>query len=471
MTSMRPVPAMYPVSQVFAGTFSTQFSGSGVHGAVDFATPTGTPVVAPDDGVIVHADWAWNLPGGPNDWAPRWYQLKPAVGDTRGGGGIMTVLRNDAGSHWLFAHLSSNDEAPKGRRVKRGDIIGKTGNTGTSTGAHLHLSLIPPNPVYTSYSWGAIDPLPWLTIPFQPNTYTAWQGSPTAGKGSATTGAGSATAKTVQPAVYRLVRSHTSKNYTAANQVPAVYGVARKITGVTVHWWGDPATAGTHASVAAYLSRAGGDTSAHAVVSKGLVEEIVPLQHAAWHAGSAKGNAETIGIECDPRDVEGTLPTLVAYLRDLEKAYGSLRVYGHRDWSATACPGDYYQHIDRIVASVNAPATTTIKPKEWDEMATKAEIQAAVRDTVRAVVREEIAKNNAAVASAVHTRRVTNAGAHPVTGAPLTGTTTLEHELRHAYLHALRRRTVFETVAAIAEAVRPSTLAAILRGTTKTEES
>lgn len=185
MTSMRPVPGTYPISQPFNGSFSTRFSGGAAHGAIDFATPTGTPVVAPDDGVIVHADWAWNLPGGPNDWAARWFQLKPARGNQRGGGGIMTVLRNNAGSHWIFAHLSSNDEAPAGKRVKRGDIIGKTGNTGTSTGPHLHLALVPPNPNWSNGTYGSIDPAPWLTIPYAPNTYTSWTGTATSGTGSA----------------------------------------------------------------------------------------------------------------------------------------------------------------------------------------------------------------------------------------------------------------------------------------------
>lgn len=187
MTSMRPVPAMYRVTQPFNGRFSTKFSGGSAHGAIDFATPIGTPVVAPDDGVIVFASWAWDLPGGANDWVPRWFQLKPAVGNTRGGGGIMTVLRNSAGSHWIFAHLSTNDIAPVGKRVRRGDIIGYTGTTGTSTGPHLHLGLVPARPNWGNGTFGSIDPMPWLTIPFAPNTYTSWTGAATSGTGSSNT--------------------------------------------------------------------------------------------------------------------------------------------------------------------------------------------------------------------------------------------------------------------------------------------
>ena len=93
--------------------------------------------------------------------------------------------------------------------------------------------------------------------------------------------------------------------------------------------------------------------------------------------------------------------------------------------------------------------------KDWLSMATEADL--------RRVIREEIARNNAVAAKTVLTTRVQNQGAHPVTGEPLTGFTTLENELKHAYLHALRRRTVFDTVKAIADAVRPSTLLNVLK--------
>lgn len=183
--SMRPVPEMYPVSQSYYGGFSTQFSGGARHGAIDFACPTGTPVLAPDNGVIVHADWVWNLPGGPNDWAPRWYQLKPAPGDTHAGGGIMTVLRNDLGSHWIMAHLSDNNMVKVGQRVKMGDVVGLSGGTGVATGPHLHLGLVPPAPDYNNGAYGAIDPAPFLTERYAPNKYVSWRGGATKGTGTA----------------------------------------------------------------------------------------------------------------------------------------------------------------------------------------------------------------------------------------------------------------------------------------------
>ena len=382
MTSMRPVPGTYPISQPFNGSFSTRFSGGAAHGAIDFATPTGTPIVAPDDGVIVFASWAWDLPGGTNDWAARWFQLKPAVGNTSGGGGIMTVLRNTAGSHWIFAHLSSNDEAPVGKRVKRGDIIGKTGNTGTSTGPHLHLALVPPNPNWSNGTYGSIDPAPWLTIPYAPNTYTSWTGTATSGTGSASK------AGVTTLTAYKL-DTLASPNYTPAASVPSVYGQARKIAGVTIHWWNTPDKAGTHDATAAYLARAGGNTSAHYVVSKGRVTRLVDPKNAAWHAGSAKGNATTIGIECDPRDIPGTLPTIAALIQDLEKTYGSLKIYRHKDWRATTCPGDYSDQVQALVQLVNngqkAPtAKAPAKAQTLEEWIVSNE------DKVRKIIREEV---------------------------------------------------------------------------------
>lgn len=183
--SMRPVPEMYPISQSYYGTFSNQFQGGAVHGAIDFAVPAGTPVLAPDDGTVVHADWAWNLPGGPNDWASRWYLIKPASGDTKGGGGIITTLRNDLGSIWYAAHLSDNNMVKVGQRVKAGDVIGLSGSTGIATGDHLHLGLIPPNPDVSNGAYGAIDPAPFLTEKYAPNKAVSWSGGATKGTGSA----------------------------------------------------------------------------------------------------------------------------------------------------------------------------------------------------------------------------------------------------------------------------------------------
>ena len=183
--AMRPVPEMYPVTQRFADNATIYNYGSG-HGAIDYGAPVGTPVLAPEDGTILFADWVWNLPGGANDWAARDYQIKPAPGDTRTGGGIAVQLRNSAGSRWWLCHLSRTDLNP-GDRVRKGQVIGYSGNTGSSTGPHLHVSLLPAYPNWSNGYFGSIDPAPYITERYAPTTYTTWQGSPTTGTGSAST--------------------------------------------------------------------------------------------------------------------------------------------------------------------------------------------------------------------------------------------------------------------------------------------
>lgn len=147
----------------------------------------------------------------------------------------------------------------------------------------------------------------------------------------------------------------SSPNYTPAAQVPTVYGRPRKITGITVHHWG--ADGQRFETVANYLSRPNGNTSAHFVVEAGRAACLISPANAAWHAGNATGNATTIGIECHPEMTVGDLTSLVELIVWLEGIYGPLKIYGHRDWSTTACPGRYYPRISEIVSRVNAAKT------------------------------------------------------------------------------------------------------------------
>lgn len=183
--AMRPVPEMYPTTQTYKQN-STQYNLGAYHGALDYGVPVGTPVLAPEDGIIRHAGFAWDLPGGPDDWTLRDYQIKPARGDLRTGGGIMVRLDNAIGSRWWSAHLNRTD-LNAGDRVRKGQIIGYSGNTGSSTGPHLHLALLPPSPNWNNGAWGGIDPAPYIREKYSPLTYTSWQGSPTTGVGATTT--------------------------------------------------------------------------------------------------------------------------------------------------------------------------------------------------------------------------------------------------------------------------------------------
>jgi murein DD-endopeptidase MepM/ murein hydrolase activator NlpD len=81
------------------------------HNGTDFPVPVGTPVKAPQDGVITK------------------------TGNDRMNG-IHVVIRSGDNEHFLL-HLSKINVS-NGQRVKQGDVVALSGNTGHSTGPHLH---------------------------------------------------------------------------------------------------------------------------------------------------------------------------------------------------------------------------------------------------------------------------------------------------------------------------------------------
>jgi hypothetical protein len=165
-------------------------------------------------------------------------------------------------------------------------------------------------------------------------------------------------------------------------------------TSITLHWWGDPdhfsdaADVEEPADVARYLSRDGGDSSCHYVLTAGHVWCIVDPDLVAWHAGNWTGNLQSIGIEVDPDLQVGTYETLAQLVVDLWRVYGRLPLVRHRDWKATQCPGPL--DVARVLARANelwrAPApskpTRPVKPTKPKPPASKPdvrELQAAVR--------------------------------------------------------------------------------------------
>ncbi|WNN93665.1 tape measure protein [Arthrobacter phage CallinAllBarbz] len=89
--------------------------GAYPHAGIDFAVPTGTPVRAAMAGTVIRA--AWNAVAGRS--------------------GIGMLLRHEGGRNTYYGHLSSL-VAKVGDFVRQGQVIAKSGNTGRSTGPHLH---------------------------------------------------------------------------------------------------------------------------------------------------------------------------------------------------------------------------------------------------------------------------------------------------------------------------------------------
>ncbi|PIT92329.1 MAG: hypothetical protein COU08_03305 [Candidatus Harrisonbacteria bacterium CG10_big_fil_rev_8_21_14_0_10_42_17] len=91
------------------------------HNGLDIGAPIGTPVIAADDGIVIGVD------NNDNSW--RKYQY-----------GKYVLIEHKTNLTTLYAHLSKQ-VVSKGDSVKRGDIIGYVGNTGYSTGPHLHFGV------------------------------------------------------------------------------------------------------------------------------------------------------------------------------------------------------------------------------------------------------------------------------------------------------------------------------------------
>lgn len=141
---------------------------------------------------------------------------------------------------------------------------------------------------------------------------------------------------------YILEEQFTSKNFTAHDDVPGLYGMPRDIEGVTIHHWGNKGQ--DFNTVRDFLCTNNTPTSAHFVAMDGLVSCIVTPENAAWHAGNAEGNATTIGIECRPEATDGDYNTVADLLVFLAQTYNSgvlLPMYPHNHWYNTSCPGDW----------------------------------------------------------------------------------------------------------------------------------
>lgn len=80
-----------------------------------------------------------------------------------GGYGTYVQITHDDGSMTIYGH-QYRPHVVKGQRVKAGQIIGISDNTGDSTGAHLHFGLRLANANMRNGFKGYIDPLPYLNI-------------------------------------------------------------------------------------------------------------------------------------------------------------------------------------------------------------------------------------------------------------------------------------------------------------------
>lgn len=158
---------------------------------------------------------------------------------------------------------------------------------------------------------------------------------------------------------YEYVTKFTSPNRTRGRG-------GRRISGVVIHWWGDPSRKPAFDTVVSWLCRPGGTSSAHYVAEAGRVACLVAASDTAWHCGHYPSNQATIGIECNPRMSQGDLETIAELIADIRKTYGYLPLSKHMDYQQTSCPGTYAGKIawlDKRAEEIRAGGKTSSPAK------------------------------------------------------------------------------------------------------------
>lgn len=107
---MWPVPNFHKVSSFYGPR------GRKHHDGIDIPAPKGTPIVSVDGGTVIYSD------------------------DGIRGYGNMIVVSHPGEIFTVYAHNKVN-KVKKGQMVKRGQTIALVGNTGRSTGPHLHFEI------------------------------------------------------------------------------------------------------------------------------------------------------------------------------------------------------------------------------------------------------------------------------------------------------------------------------------------
>ncbi|MDI6703925.1 MAG: M23 family metallopeptidase [bacterium] len=127
------IPCIWPVDGEISSFFGPRISPftkrMAFHKGLDIVAPIGTPIKATASGKISYTGWK------------EYY-------------GLNIIINHGNRYKTVYGHLSKI-KVKKGGKVKRGDVIGLLGNTGRSTGPHLHYEFRVNN--------RCVDPLKWMS--------------------------------------------------------------------------------------------------------------------------------------------------------------------------------------------------------------------------------------------------------------------------------------------------------------------
>ena len=138
MLSQQPMVAVPSIAPVQGFRLSSHYGerehpvlgGTRMHKGLDLAVASGTPVLAPADGVIERASWFSSY-------------------------GNFIEIAHGGNMETRYGHLSGYNVV-EGQHVHKGDVIGYVGSTGRSTGPHLHYEV--------RVSGEAVDPTPYMQM-------------------------------------------------------------------------------------------------------------------------------------------------------------------------------------------------------------------------------------------------------------------------------------------------------------------
>ena len=136
------MPATAPLTSFFGYRTHPIYKTRRFHAGIDFTTRVGTPVYATGDGIVEAVEWQ------------------------RNGYGTHIVIRHPAaGYKTLYGHLSKvMSSVQPGKRVKRGQLIALTGNSGLSAAPHLHYEV-------HDINGQKLNPLPFLAPDLSASEY------------------------------------------------------------------------------------------------------------------------------------------------------------------------------------------------------------------------------------------------------------------------------------------------------------
>lgn len=145
-------PVASEITAFFAGNDSVH---QGDHGAIDISNGNGvggTNIIAAKDGVVIY----------PTEDSQTQYADNGYIGNNDGGGyGNYVVIEHSDGNYTYYAHMAEGSiTVMAGDTVRQGQVIGKMGHSGNSTGVHLHFEVRSGGNTSTN----RVDPLDYVSI-------------------------------------------------------------------------------------------------------------------------------------------------------------------------------------------------------------------------------------------------------------------------------------------------------------------